>query len=216
MPLILIALCFVALFAIFGDNNKEFNRQSANYTKSTRKTNAEKERKILDDFMKSGKSFSEAYDATLEEMVRLGYEPCIPKSGYGEKRHLLDKTYDDEECSYMHSWELWECNSKAVQTRIKQLEHDHLPLTEENIYADFPEDEGEYVAELRRLNVKQQAIPIGELFIYPNYGTVRVLAHDFSLSSLGIGYYQVKVLKTGEIQYIRIGDPNIRQLGSRD
>ena len=211
MPLILIALCFVALFAIFGDNKKEFNRQSANYTKSIRKTNAEKERKILDDFMKSGKNFSEAYDATLEEMVRLGYEPCIPKSTYS--KWLVN----GEECSYVYSGNLlWECNSDAVQTRIEQLKHDHLPLTEENIYADFPEDEGEYVAELRRLNVKQQAIPIGELFIYPNYGTVRVLAHDFSLSSLGIGYYQVKVLKTGETQYIRIGDPNIRQLGSRD
>lgn len=211
MPLILIVLCFVALLVIFKDSNKEFNRKSANHTKSTRKTNAEKERKILDDFMKSGKSFSEAYDATLEEMVRLGYEPCIPKSTYSKG------LFNGEECSYVYSGNLlWECNSKAVQTRIEQLEHDHLPLTEENIYANFPKNEGEYVAELRRLNVKQQAIPIGELFIYPNYGTVRVLAHDFSLSSLGIGYYQVKVLKTGETQYIRIGDPNIRQLGSRD
>ena len=73
MPLIIGVVLIIWIFVVVHDKNKDQNRKNANYEKARRKTNAEKERIVLDGYMKQGMTLAEAYEATKAEMIRLGY-----------------------------------------------------------------------------------------------------------------------------------------------
>lgn len=215
MPLVIAVVAIIVIFVVIKDGNADRDRKNANYELFRRKTNAEKERETLDGFMKQGKTFDEAYSATQAEMCRLGYVPCIPKDAYGTDWAGTKEIWGGEETSYIGD-PSGRFDSDAVKTRKRLLLEEGLPLTEENIYANFPSNNVEYEKELKRQTVRFAAIKKGEWFTYPGYGTVEVIGHEYSPLTPGHGYYKVKVLQTGEIVTdIKIGDSKIRRINSK-
>lgn len=215
MPLIIAVVAIIVFFVVMKDNGAERDRTNANYELARRKTNAEKERSILDGYMKQGKTFDEAYSATQSEMLRLGYVPCIPKNAYGTNCAGTKVIFNGEETSYIGGASN-RFDSSNVKSRKEQLLREGRPLTEENIYANYPKNKAEYVRDLKNQTVRLEAIPVGEWFTYPGYGTVEVIGHDYSPLVPGTGRYRVKVLQTGEIvTHIQIGDRKIRRVNSR-
>lgn len=213
MPLIIAVVAIIVFFVCMRDNNKEYNRTSANYEKSRRKTNAVREQEVLDGFLRQGMTFAEAYSATQKHMYELGFEPCIPKSAYyGVKESDASSQRTETSCIFDRPVEWYD--SDAVKRRREQIKSEGRTPTEEEVYACFPKNNAEYLAELKIRTVKAQAIPVGECFIFPGYGTVEVLSHDLSSASFGKGYYKAKVLRTGEIVRIKIGDNRIRRMGN--
>ncbi|MFA6731005.1 MAG: hypothetical protein WCR95_08440 [Eubacteriales bacterium] len=85
MPLIIAVVAIVVFFVVIHDKQKDYNRESANREKMMRKTNSYLERETLDKFLREGMTFDEAYNATVSEMVKLGFDPCIPREAYGKK-----------------------------------------------------------------------------------------------------------------------------------
>lgn len=212
MPLIIAVVAVIAIFVIVRDNAKDRARDAANYEKSSRKTNAEKERQILDSFLKRGESFDDAFVKTQEAMSDLGYDPCIPKNAYGTDFSGMKIVGQSDETSYIGNVSE-RFDSDFVKMRKRQLARNKSDLTEANIYRNFPKNIHEYNQCLRADTLQMQAVQVGETFTYPGYGTVEVIGHRYLNASTG--FYDVKVLRTGEIvTTIKIGDDKIRQLNT--
>lgn len=211
MPLIFAVVAIIVLCVWMHDNKKERFGESANYEKARRKTNASLERDVLDGFLKDGMTFNEAYSATQKRMYELGFEPCIPKNAYlGYTGDVNSPQKWETSCMDGHSAEWYD--SAAVKSRREQIRREGRIPTDEEVYAAFPRNNTEYTTELKQGNVKIKAIPVGESFIFPGLGTVEVVSHDFSQAVFGKGYYNVRVLKTGEITRIKVGDERIRRI----
>lgn len=211
MPLIIAVVAIIVLIVWMRDSKKERFRMSANYEKARRKTNAPLERDVLDGFLKDGMTFNEAYSATKKRMYELGYEPCIPKKAYfGYTRNVNSPQRLETSLMADHSTEWYD--SAVVKSRREQIRQEGRTPTDEEVYAVFPRNNAEYAVELKRSNVKTRAIPVGESFIFPGLGAVEVVSHDFSHAVFGKGYYNVRVLKTGEMARIKVGDERIRRI----
>ena len=76
MPLIFVVLAIIVFFVVQNDKGKEQSRFYANKVRSSRKTNAVLEQQVLNKFMLDGHPFKEAYELTIEEMVKNGNEYC--------------------------------------------------------------------------------------------------------------------------------------------
>lgn len=215
MPLVFAVVVIVWLFVVCHDKNKEQTRENADYENSRRKTNAEKERLVLDGYMKQGLTLREAYEATQKEMIRLGYDPCIPISAYGTDLYGKKEIYDGEETSYLQA-ESNRFDSYEVKTRKRLLQQNGRQATDADVYNKFPTNNYEYVQGLKRQTLQFQSIPVGEWITYPGYGTLEILGYEYSPFNPSKGYYKAKVIKTGEIvTTIKIGDKSIRQINSR-
>ena len=211
MPLIIAVVVIIVLIVWMRDSKKERFRVSANYEKACRKTNAPLERDVLDSFLKDGMTFNEAYSATQKRMCELGYEPCIPKRAYlGHTNNANSPQGLETSLMADHSTEWYD--SAAVKSRRDQIRREGRTPTEEEVYASFPRNNIEYAVELKQNNVKTKAIPVGGSFIFPGLGTVEVVSHDFSHAAFGEGYYNVRVLKTGETTRVKVGDERIRRI----
>lgn len=215
MPLIIGVVLIICIFVVFHDKDKDLNRKNANYEKARRKTNAEKERLILDGFMKQGMTLTEAYAATQKEMIRLGYDPCIPISAYGTNFSGTKEIFGGEETSYIDDASK-RFDSDEVKTRKRLLEKSGRQLTDENVYDSFPKNNAEYEQNLKRQTLQFQSIPVGEWITYPGYGMLEILGYEYSPFNHNKGYYKAKVVKTGEVvTTIKIGDSKIRRVNNR-
>ena len=215
MPLVFAVVVIIWFFVVCHDKTKEQNRENANYEKSRRKTNAEKERLVLDGYMKQGLTLREAYEAAKKEMIRLGYDPCIPISAYGTDLYGWKEIYDGEETSYLQA-ESDRFDSDEVKTRKRLLQQNGNRTTDTTVYDNFPTNNYEYVRDLKRQTLQFQSIPVGEWITYPGYGTLEILGYEYSPFNPSKGYYKAKVIKTGEIvTTIKIGDKSIRRVNSR-
>lgn len=212
MPLVFAVLVIVWLFVVFKDKDTEASRKNAEYELSRRKTNAEKERLILDRCMKQGMTFSEAYAAAQAEMIKLGYDPCIPAKAYGTDYYGVKKIYSGEETSYISAVSE-RFDSDAVKTRKEMLNDSGLQATDDMVYSNFPTTHYEYECDIDRRILQLKSIEVGKWFTYPGYGTLEVVGYEYSPFNPGKGYYKAKVIKTGEIvTTIKIGDKGIREI----
>lgn len=210
MPLIILILAIIVVFVCAHDRKKEHDRTTANYAHSRRKTNALKEQDVLDSFLRQGLTFDEAYNATQRQMCELGYDPCIPRNAYyagSVDGCFHSDSHVESSCLFGFGNVATKYDSPAVKSRWEQIRSEGRIPTDEEIYAGFPKNDAEYIAQLKISTVKLQAVAIGDCFVFPKYGTVKVIAHDFLF-----GYYTVEVLSTGKQLRIKIGDRRIRRL----
>lgn len=215
MPLVFAVLIIVVVFLNAKDSNKNRTRQSAIYAKEGRKTNAVLEQKIMDTYMKHGFSADEAFRKSYEDIMAAGYEPCIPREAYGE-----NSSY----CAGRNGFAPEEYDSWLVRDRREDIidewkcEHPKELMLDNNaiearVYQNFPRNEVEYIADIKRRGKRKRAEPIGTFIIHPRLGTCEILAHNW-IGNSGEGTYTLKVLKTGKVvTYVRIGDTTITKQG---
>lgn len=214
MPLIIGVVAVIVLFVVLHDKQKDYSRDSANREKMTRKTNSFLERETLDKFLREGMTFDEAYSATVSEMVKQGYDPCIPKEAYGKTDSVGRGVAPlSGETSWVEN--PGQYDSDTVKRRREQVHgYSYCGKNDSEVYRDFPTDEYTYNLDLKRSGLKYQEIEKGKFFIYPGYGTCEVIGHNYNASGTK-GTYIVRVVKTGEIvNTIRIGDSRIRHMNN--
>lgn len=210
MPLIIAFILTLALIVILRDHNAKVARNRAYYAQSSRKTNAKLERRLVDQQMRLGLTFNEAYDAAQKKLIEKGFEPCIPRSAYGQGqfgKRVIDENW---ETSYVYDPEQYD--SQLVKARRESLQQTSSRIDSKDLYKDFPKNYAEYLNDHKRLAATWRTYKNGEWFTHPKYGTVEVLNSQPGLVA-GKASYTVKVIKTGEIvQGISIDDPGIRSL----
>lgn len=210
MPLVFAVLVIIVLFLNANDYNKNREKETSIYAKEGRKTNAILEQKIMHEYMMQGLSADEAFRKSYEDIVKAGYEPCIPRSAYSTNSSRM-KYHDPQ---YFDSW--------LVKDRRKDYTEEwknthpgedigkHREEIEERVYLDFPKNEAEYIRDIKTRAKRNQAEPIGAYIIYPGLGTCEVLAHNWIGDGYFGGTYTLKVLKTGQIvSFVKIGDKKI-------
>lgn len=229
MPLVIAVLIFVVILLNGKDANKNNARRSANRAKDSRKTNAELEQRVLDTYLKHGYSFDDAFSQTYQDMIKAGYEPCIPREAYyvtedednvwssfcsdgrarwtnGIKGRFCPGIYDSD----------WVKDRQIAVVRSWKANHGEDISSEkldELTYTNFPTSEW---AHQRDLNIRanmSKAEPVGTYVTYPGLGTCQVLGYNWIDGGASGGVYKLKVLKTGEMKYVKIGDDKIRRQG---
>lgn len=213
MPLVFAVLIIAVLLLNAKDFNKEQEKKSALYAKDGRKTNAALEQKIMDTYMKHGLSADEAFQKSYEDIVKAGYEPCIPRDAYGKNSSC---------CVLKHSFNPRDFDSSLVRSRRKDITEEwrklhpnedvweHRDEIEKQVYEGFPQNEYEYVYDIKRRTMRMKAEPIGTFIVYPGLGTCEILAHNWIGDGYFGGTYTLKVLKTGQVvSYVKIGDKKI-------
>lgn len=222
MPLILAVLIVLVLVFNLSDWRSNKARQAAINEKNRRKTNAKLEHKILDNYMKHGYSFDDAFRKSYEDMISAGYDQCIPRDAYKNREGV-----ESSSCGVYGGSDVERYDSLWVKQRREEAKRDWLQAhpgmhiskasTDEIdalIYSNFPQTELQYLCDIQRSSVKASAEPVGSCIIYPGLGTCEVLAHNWTGNGNGGGTYTLKVLKTGEIvTYVKIGDDKIRRQG---
>jgi hypothetical protein len=156
-------------------------------------------------------AFDEAYEATLKEIVSLGYEPCIPRDAYGKrsKTSVFDKAPSyGSETSWVENPERYD--SSLVKTRKRNFNGD-----DKRVYKNFPKTHYEYELDLKRSSLRAKTIEKGQFITHPEYGTCEVLGYNYGILGTS-GTYKVRVLKTGEtVNTIKIGDSRIRHVDDK-
>lgn len=216
MPLIIAVLIIIVLFLNAKDSKKWNDRQSSIREKDCRKTNARLEQKIMDTYMKHGYSADEAFRKSYDDMLAAGYDPCIPRSAYGKNSSYCEGKYGFDP-EYYDSY-LVRDRRKDIREEWRREHPSEEMLSEEEVerrvYRNFPKNNSQYIADIKRRSNRAQAEPIGTFIIYPGLGTCEILAHNWvGDGSLG-GTYTLKVLRTGQIvSYVKIGDNKIQKQG---
>ena len=213
MPLVFAVLIMLVIVLNAKDDNKRRNTQSAIYAKDGRKTNAAFEQKTMDSYMKQGLSADDAFRRSYEDMVKTGYEPCIPRDAYDE---------DSSRCVLKSSFNPQDFDSFLVKRRREDYTEDwkianpgknpweYREEIEERVYHNFPKNEAEYIRDVKTRANRKQAEPVGAYIIYPGLGTCEILAHNWIGDGYFGGTYTLKVLKTGQIvSFVKIGDKKI-------
>ena len=201
MPLIIIVLAVIVACLCARSFNKNSERQNNEYSAAARKTNAKMERNLVDQYMKQGKEFDEAFELARNDMLAAGYEPCIPKNSYnGHSSYCKNcEQYDSVAVRELRQDYKTECQNRGVQWSY--------------------EGEDEYIYKSGRLPTSAfryhqklsshwyDAIPVGKYISTPLYGTCEVIDLDYKRSQ-----NIVKILKTGQIVRIPFGDKRITRL----
>ena len=217
MPLVFVVLAIIVFFVVQNDKGKEQSRFYANKVRSSRRTNAVLEQQVLNKFMLDGHSFKEAYELTIEEMVKEGYDPCIPMNAY-------------------HNSDIIE---SSVVCKVEKYDSDFVRMRQERqakqegIGADTPVSSGkmfgcvnisdktarmvEYERELKRSTLFHQTrFKIGDLLIYPLYGTCKVINIEYAASRTKGWYIVSPVADPNSTYRINITDSSIRSLINND
>ena len=163
MPLIFAVVVIITIIVVLNDAQKNYNRESANYTKMYRKTNSFLERETLDKFMRQGMTFDEAYLSTMNEMVRLGYEPCIPADAYGQIQYR--DPFTDGETSWVDGEGQYD--SYIIKTRRELLGENQQIGNDSRIYEDFPRNRFESRQEAERSRKRFPHVPEKASFLLP-------------------------------------------------
>lgn len=216
MPLVFAVLIMIVVFLNAKDSKKRAYKNSASYEKNRRKTNAKLEQRTMDTYMKHGYSADEAFKKSYEDMVLAGFEPCIPRSAYGKNSSYCEGKYGFDP-EYYDSYLVRDRREDAQEEwRLEHPREDMLSdeEIERRVYQNFPKNNSQYIADIKRRGVRAQAKPVGTFIIYPGLGTCEILAHNWMGDGASGGTYTLKVLKTGEVvTHVRIGDSRIRTQG---
>ena len=230
MPLVFAVLIIIVIAVVSHDNSKDSRRQAANNQKFSRNTNAAYERELLDGFLKQGYTFNEAYPKMIEALVEHGYEPCIPKDKYIKGEHFETSMVRNPGGSD-YSEGVGGYDSELVKMKRRRLTgqqgHGGIEnLNDVSYFARLSERNPdaarriEYDIELKRsILFHETRFKIGDMLIYPNYGTCEVIDIEYNYNKTK-GWYIVKPLKKssplfGDTASIKIGDKSIRKVSER-
>ena len=217
MPLVFAVLIIIVVILNCKDSTKWNSRQASLHEDYRRKTNARLEQRTMDTYMKHGYSADEAFKKTYEDMLAAGYDPCIPREAYGTNSSCakgLKTTVEQFDSLWVR-----QRRDAAIQEWLREHPgklpcHAPIEIIDAAVYDHFPVSEAEYLHDIERLRMKNQAEPIGTFIIYPGLGTCEILAHNWIGDGAAGGTYTLKVLKTGKVvSYVRIGDSKIRKQG---
>ena len=213
MPLVIAVLVIIVVFLNAKDYKKRDDSASAIYEKDRRKTNAKLEQYTMDMYMKHGYSADDAFRKSYEDMISAGYEPCIPRSAYGKNSSHCKGRYGFD-VEYYDSF-LVRDRRKDIKEEWKREHPSEEMLSEEEIevriYQNFPKNNAQYIADLKRRSKRSEAKPIGTFIIYPGLGTCEIIAYNWIGDGTYGGTYTLRVLKTGKIvTYVKIGDSKIK------
>ena len=176
MPLIVLILIIIVLFL----NAKDDDRKRVD----NQRTNAHKERDLIDKYMKQGLSVYEAHDRARRDMIDLGFVPCIPKRAYRYNSSWISEeklnSYDSTR-SYLKRRELMDCKSSRPTPSREQSEI------------------GSAIAE-------GEILGVGEYLRHLEWGICAVV--DVSTPT-----YKVLVLLTGKVKLLSVNETDkIRRL----
>lgn len=218
MPLVLAVLIIVVIFLNAKDSAKWNAKQSALHEDWRRKTNARLEQKIMDSYMKHGYSADEAFRKSYDDMIAMGYDPCIPRDAYKKNSSSCWKLGAGGPQRFDSLWV--KQRRDEAKSEWQQI-HPDVHISEASpeeidrlTYKNFPTTEYAYLHDIKRSASKASAEPVGTFIIYPGLGTCEILAHNWIGDGAAGGTYTLKVLKTGQIvTYVKIGDSKIRKQG---
>lgn len=210
MPLVIAVIVIAWIFATSSEkNSKSLEIQEYNQ-KAMRRTNASLESELANKYYEDGYSKADAVRKSYEDMTKAGYDPCIPigayqKTSYGLVCYNLTQ-HDSVVTNRRRDCARWQWRA-AYPDKPCPDEWLH-----EQIYGTpFPKTDSEYCAERDSMSLRQEAMPVGYFFYYPGLGTCEVL--KLNLVTKSRGFHEVRVVSTGEIKTIRIGDSRIQRLG---
>lgn len=213
MPLIIAVLIIIFVFIKAKEDRIKNDKDAATWTKSSRKTNAKKERRLVDIYMKHGYSFEDAFRKSYEDMVAEGYDPCIPKNAYTKNQNGVQSSY----CKNPESFDSF-CVQHRRDIAIHKWRETHgrepMPddVLEAQVYDKFPTTHAGYLYDLKAQSFKLATIPVGEFLIYPGLGTCEVIGHNHTGGLSGT--YVLRVLSTGDVvSNVKIGDSKISRQG---
>jgi hypothetical protein len=208
VPLVILVLIVIWIFVSNKESNQKAKRDEVNEAYDLRKTNAKLEQRILDNYMKHGVSFDDAYKKTQDDMVQMGFVPCIPRSGYSKNTD----TVQSSKCTNIESYDSGEVQSRRwdIIFHYQKTHTGHPDDLDEQIYKNFPTNriEQKYYSKVRKF--EYSIIPDGEYIVHPQYGTCEILGH--SKETALSGTYKVQVLNTGKITTLQIGDKQIQRV----
>lgn len=213
MPLIIIVLAIIVIFLTARDSNINSQRKQDRYTAEIRKTNAKLEFELVEKFYnQDGCAKDDAIEKAKEELIKLGFEPCIPKSAY-----RLDS---GSICVYGYGYDCQKLDSHAVRSLNKDFktradaanikfasQEEFDKKQEEYVYNNLPKTIEEYEHYLHLSIERSKAVRVGNFLSYPGLGTCEVIALDYDRLQ-----HTVKVISTGEIKQIPFADKRIIRL----
>lgn len=223
---------------------KKYSRESfqsnVNFCFDCRKTNARLEQLIMTSYLWDGKEFQDAISATQQDIVRLGFVPCIPPDAYGVRRYSHDLSLggvthnfelrQDPRCtntisnvtSYVEDVHAYD--SKAVKTRLETYkqrwtvmhpDQDVWEMPEpiwSDLYRNFPSTQKQLSQEDMRCSQWGYAAPVGSYFMHGLYGMCEVVGYDEPPLGKSL-CYRVKVLSSGSVVGgIHFNDSTIKKI----
>lgn len=213
MPLIIAVLIIIVIFMTAKDSTINNERKRRQYTAAIRKTNAKLELKLVQQFYNHGENTKDrAIDLARVELVKRGFEPCIP----------LDTFRIERGCIYVYhrSYDYQRFDSHAVRGLNEQFKRESREarrefssqeeferLQEEYVYSKLPKTIAEYEGHLFLSMERLKAVPVGNFLSYPGWGTCEVIALDYDRLQ-----HTVRVVNTGEIKKIAFADKRIIRL----
>lgn len=215
MPLIIAVLIVVVVVSSLRNSSKESKREERIHTANSRKTNAKKERLLVDAHMKAGEPFDRAFELARQDIVKAGFEPCIPKTAYKSCQPIWDDlgAVETSECP---DFQRYDSNAvrlrrEEYKTRCRKAGRKHTEEGEEAyVYGDdFPDTAVKYARYLNNYQKTHQidAVPVGRYISYRGIGTCEVTALDFDKAE-----HEVRVVLTGETKTIPFGDKDITKI----
>lgn len=212
MPLVIVVLIIVCACMGLSNSNAKATKEQQWRSESTRRTNAQLECKLAQQYYKNGCSKEEAVRRSYEDMAKAGFDPCIPIGAYNtvswnakelDCRPLQFDSFLIERRRDAAKWEWGRAHAG------EPIPPDWL---HEQIYGTpMPTSEIAYKAELDRLQFKWDVVPVGCYFSYPGLGTCEVI--EIKRIGNASGLHKVRVLQTGEIRMIPVNDKKIKMLG---
>ena len=215
MPLIIAILAIIVLCSWANSSSKEGARAQTYHDACARKTDAETERALVDKYMKTGMLFDDAFEMARSDMIKNGFDPCIPKTAYRSRGSIdINTSWSTSECYRCRDYD-----SEAVKhirnDYKSECEQKGVPYSESDarryIYESgrLPKNAAQYEAYLdRNLRSKRhKAVAVGKYIVYSGFGTCEVVDLDFEKSM-----HTVKVLRTGEILHVPFGSNRITKL----
>ena len=215
MPLIIIVLIIIVLISWGVGIGKDSERKRKQYKASSRKTNAKMEREVVDKYMKYGKPFNEAFELAQKEMIKNGFEPCIPRDAYkpdlwSSSDGTPPETSECPECEKYDSDAIKHLRTEYYILCDKRKEKRTREGEDKYIYGDkLPQTARQYETFLMACQYRgiYDAASVGSYISYSGLGTCEVIDLDVNTSE-----HIVKVIRTGEIKRISFGDKNITKL----
>lgn len=150
--LIFFILALVILSVLFNciGINSRMNKLDRMYASVLRKTNAKLEQYTLDQYLKRGKPFDEAYELTKTDMIQKGYVPCIPLKAYRRTPYSYSSIVqgNKDKDAGAKDWDSDAVKFRRARFDINREKYYDPRIDETFIYQDFPQNRWEYDAEL--------------------------------------------------------------------
>jgi hypothetical protein len=208
MPFVIAILAVIVVFRVVVEMNQTSSKENAMFVNDMRKTNAQLEQRTLEEHLKSGASFDEAYRMTENDLVKQGFVPCIPMDQYEPgsatlKNFRKASSFDSNEVKRRREALIFFWNDGHNSAYHGEWD-DHL-------YDDFPHTLRDYRRNLRVRDLYYKLVPVGKRITIPIWGTCEVIGYQFN-SRKTFATYILRVVGTDTIlKHISVEDKQIRR-----